>query len=164
MWHSISTASFDRDHELSVLSNDIGSLIRMLGSPNDHEALAAARALVKEMEGIGGLNALAKLWERQVPLQPPKLVSKLFDVTKVDTAIELFVAGKTQVRFGEVRNAVLQMLAGLHALQEARDTNQLNAITSYIRTRLWNLGFKSRSGNILYRQAPPPKSRWQWPW
>src|SRR6516165_6472147 len=103
MRHAISTARFDRDHELAVLNNDIGSLIRMLGSPNDNEVLAAARALVKEMEGIGGLNALATLWERRVPLQPPKLIPKPLDLTKVDTAIKFFVAGKIKVRLGEVR-------------------------------------------------------------
>ena len=92
MWYSISTAPLKRDHELAVLNNDIGSLIRMLGSPNDNEVLAAARALAKEIECIGGLNALAKLWERQVPLQPPRLIPKTLDFTKVDTAIELFVA------------------------------------------------------------------------
>jgi hypothetical protein len=95
MWYSISTAPLKRDHELAVLNNDIGSLIRMLGSPNDDEVLTAARALVKEMEGIGGLNALAKLWERRVPLQrpaKPRPKPKPFDFTKVDTAIELFVA------------------------------------------------------------------------
>jgi hypothetical protein len=147
------------------MPNDrIGLLIRMLGSPNDNEVLAAARALVIEMEGIGGLNSLAKAWERRVPLQPPKPIPKPFDFTKVDTAIELFVAGKTEVKFGEVRRAVLQMVAETHALEEARDTNQLNAITPYIRARLWNLGFRSRSGNILYRHTPLPKSAWRWPW
>jgi hypothetical protein len=136
----------------------------MLGSSDDNEVLAAARSLVAEMEGIGGLNSLAKAWDRQVPFQPPKPIPKPFDFTTVDTAIELFVAGKTQVRFGEVRKAVLRMLAEAHALEEARDTNQLNAITPYIRSRLWNLGFKSGSGNVLYRHTPPPKSGWRWPW
>jgi hypothetical protein len=124
----------------------------MLGSPNDNEVLAAARALVKEMEGIGGLKALAKLWERQVPLQRPKPKTKPFDFTKIETAVELFVAGKTQVRIGEVRKAVLQMVAEVRAPEEARDTNQLNVVR-YIRARLRHLGFKvSPPTKGLYRQ------------
>jgi hypothetical protein len=165
MWQSVSTAPFDRDLELGVVNNDIGSLIRLLGSPNDDQVLAAARTLVKEMEGIGGLNALAKLWEGRIPLQrPAKPRPKAFDFTKVDAAIELFVAEKTEVRLGEVRKVVLEQLAEVRALKDAGDADHLNAVTPYIRARLRNLGFKSRSGNILHREAPQPKSGWRWPW
>jgi hypothetical protein len=68
----------------------IGLLIRTLDSPNDNEVLAAAKALVKEMEGIGVPDALVELWKRRrVSLQRPKPVPKPpvprpFDFTQID--------------------------------------------------------------------------------
>ena len=55
------------------------------------------------------------------------------------------------MRLGEVRKVVLQQLAEVRALEDASDTNHLNAVTPYIRARLRNLGFKSSSGNTLHR-------------
>jgi hypothetical protein len=47
------------------MSNRIPALIRMLGSPNDNEALEAARALVREMANNGlHLDDLAQVGKR----------------------------------------------------------------------------------------------------
>jgi hypothetical protein len=149
MWHSISTAPFERDHELAFLSNDIGSLIRMLGSPNDNEVLAAARALVKEMEGIGGLNALAKVWERKVPLQPPKPKPEPFDFTKVDIAIELFVAGKTDT-LADVLKALDTVNKNIHTLSQ--QVADLNAVVRQVHN------YTYQCANIIYTIVVPALS------
>ena len=35
------------------MPNDFGKFIRLMGSPNDHEALAAVRALGRKLQGEG---------------------------------------------------------------------------------------------------------------
>jgi hypothetical protein len=121
----------------------------MLGSSDDDEVLVAARALVKELESTGeDLNAMVQAWEHRRPprparpSRPPRPKPKPFDFTPVKTAVDLFVAGKSQVKLGEVRKAALNMLAEVHGFEAARDTMQLDVITPYIRARLRQLGFQ----------------------
>jgi hypothetical protein len=130
----------------------------MLGSSNDDEVLVAARALVKELASTGeDLNAVAQAWEHRQPPRPPRPSrpsrpkSKPFDFTPIETVVDFFVAGKSEVRLGEVRKAVLHMLAERHGFEEARDRKQLDVITPYIRARLRRLGFQpSSSGTWLF--------------
>jgi hypothetical protein len=86
--------------------NRVGHLIRMLGSQSDGEALAAARALVKELASVGGdLDALAKAWEKhRPPASRPKPIE--IDWAVAETVIKSYVANKTKVRFNAVWSAL----------------------------------------------------------
>ena len=51
----------------------VGSLLRLLGSDHDHEALGAVRALRRTLGGVGlDLHALAEVVERPVPIAPTR--------------------------------------------------------------------------------------------
>jgi hypothetical protein len=57
----------------ATLAPKVASLLRLLGSPVDGEALAAARALDRTLKGVGrDLHALAAIVERPEP--PPRIV------------------------------------------------------------------------------------------
>jgi hypothetical protein len=136
-----------------MANNRIGSLIRLLGSPNDSEVLTTAKALVSEMEGIGGLDALAKLWEQQsVSLQRPK--PKPFDFSKVAPAVELFTTDKNEVTINDVLKAVKQTVAEVRALEEAPNRDeQLFAVSRYVCARLQRLGFRASSSGMTWSRA-----------
>ena len=135
-----------RDHE--AMNNRIPALIRLLGSPNDHEALGAARALVRALaENAADLEDLAQAWEQAARQRPPPPRARApFDMTKVETAVTLYVQGKRQVTVNKVSAAVKDMIAELRA---PHDTYM---VARYITARLRVLGFRpSRSGNTYTR-------------
>jgi hypothetical protein len=133
--------------EVKAMAKRIPALIRMLGSPNDNEALGAARALVRELSNNGEhLDDLAQAWERAQAQRPPAQKSKPLDYTKVETAVTLYAQDKNKVTMNNVILAVKEMVAELH---EPYDTLMT---ARYITARLRALGFKpSRSGSSYSR-------------
>src|SRR5436190_16099875 len=117
------------------MANRISALIRMIGSPNDNEALEAARALVRELANNGAhLDDLAKAWEREP--RPPAQTSKPFDYTKVTTAVTLYAQDKNHVTINTTIAAVIDMIA------ELRQPYNTEMIDRYLKAQLRALGFK----------------------
>jgi hypothetical protein len=129
------------------MSNRIPALIRMLGSPNDNEALEAARALVREMANNGlHLDDLAQAWEKAQARRPTPQKSKSLDYEKITTATTLYAQDKNKVDINKAIRAVREMVA---ELREPYDDPE-HLISRYIIARLRALGFKSSSSGLTY--------------
>jgi hypothetical protein len=124
------------------VTNRIPALIRLLGSPNDNEALGAARALVRELASAGAhLDDLARSWEEtQASRPPPPPRSAPFDYSKVEAAVTLYAQDKAVVTTNKVMKAVHEMVRDC-----PRDDGNLTT-TRYVFAQLRSLGFEpSRS-------------------
>src|SRR5262245_47515499 len=119
----------------------IPSLIRMLGSSNDNEALGAARALVRELTDNGAhLDDLAKAWEKAEAQRPPPQETKPFDYSKVETAVTLYAQDKAQVSMNKIIKAVGEMVT---------DTPSDDLVVRYITARLRTL-----ASNLVGLETP----------
>jgi hypothetical protein len=129
------------------MTTRIPALIRLLGSPNDNEALGAARALVRELANTGaGLDDLARAWaETRSQRPPPPPRAKPFDYSRVEAAVTLYTQDKATVTMNKVIKAVHELV---------RDPcDDLDTFNRYILARLRALGFeRSRSGASYSRR------------
>jgi uncharacterized small protein (DUF1192 family) len=125
-------------------------LVLRLDSPNDNEALLAARKLVRELKANGSdirtlAAALETEWEKQQkakPAPPPSI-----DFSEVEAAVKSYAADRTTVRFNLMWKA---LVAEVPALGVSRGTNT----TRYIMGCLRRLGFAgSSSGRTWHRNS-----------
>jgi hypothetical protein len=127
--------------------SNIPALIRMLGSPNDNEALAAARALVRELANNGEhLDDLAQAWTKAQAQRAAPQKSKPLDYEKITTATTLYAQDKNKVDINKAIRAVREMVAELR--EPYNDPQHL--IPRHIITRLRALGFKPSRSGITY--------------
>jgi hypothetical protein len=127
------------------MSNRIPALIRMLGSPNDNEALEAARALVRELTNNGAhLDDLAQAWTKAQAQRPAPQKSKALDYEKVTTAVTLYAQDKNKVNMNKTLRAVKEMVA------ELREPHDTRMVAQYVTARLRALGYKRSRSGITY--------------
>jgi hypothetical protein len=134
---------------MSNNSSRVPALIRMLGSPNDNEALGAVRALIRELANNGEhLDDLVRAWESAQGQRPVIPKSKPFDYTKVETAVTLYAQEKNTVTMNEVVKAVKEMVA------ECREPHvDTMMVDRYIAARLRTLGFKPSKSGYSYSRG-----------
>jgi hypothetical protein len=129
----------------------ISKLIRRLDSPNDNEVVAAARALISELQANGSdLHNLATAWDAewqrlhgpQAPRQRP------VDWADVEAFVTRFADGKITV----MMNAALR---AVHAAQP--DVPRDTSTSGFVARTLIRLGFApSRSGASFRRATTGP--------
>jgi hypothetical protein len=124
---------------------NVGKLIRMLGSPNDREALTAARKLAKATD----LHALAEAWERareqENKHRPAK--PKPVDWPKVDEAVQRYADGKTTVMYRNLWKAVVKEVPALDENRTLRECHD------YISRCMGQLGFTMSSSGLAFSRS-----------
>jgi hypothetical protein len=137
---------------MSNNNSRVPALIRSMGSPNDHEALEAAKALLRALPSEGWhFDDLARAWEAWTKAQakPTPQKSKPFDYTKVETAVTLYAQDKTTVTMSKVIRAVTEMVAECREPQV--DGGMM--VCRYIAGRLRTLGFKPSKSGLSYSRG-----------
>jgi hypothetical protein len=145
----------DQSYEAAAagpMGKRVFKLVLRLDTPNDHEALLAARKLVRELKANGSdlrvlANALETEWEKQQkakPAPPPNI-----DFSAVETAVKNYAADKTTVRYNTMWRALVAEVPVLD------DSNAVRAgrASHYVRDCLRRLGFTASSSGLTWHRS-----------
>jgi hypothetical protein len=131
-----------------AMGKRVFKLVLRLDSPNDNEALLAARKLVRELKAIGSdlrtlAAALETEWEKQQkakPAPPPPI-----DFSEVEAAVKRYAADRTTVNFN-------RMWRALKAEVPALDVHRGRNVAHYLMGCLRRLGFAGSSSNLTWHR------------